>query len=507
MVFWATVLSFIVGIMLALIYPRSDKHLVENVPLAESFISAFVTQHQSARNYANAISLALPYIETSQGIDFKALDKNDVDLDSARHIHVFKEDFNQQFLPTIAPLDGHMAPSYNLFPTPDKFRDGTSGDTYGYTSSLICLDKVDDPLTTDAGDTTITNWERGKIISCKTTNQNTFKYVVTYGLLYQNEDNNSRVAFRNKRLLWEKALTNRIKNTIDCGYVDTAEGTTDGEPRIMTINGEGRKIPQAIYNFYQKYISENGDLQPLFCITPIKTPYITDSLLYHFDSFINQIDASATLSHTPKKTGWTNIVTQQTTGFIGDTGHSWHPDDLQPLGLRGGHGLHLPIDNPHTKLDNTFTISFVLKFITKNDDGNIIGEMPLLGSTQSGIYPNLYASYDPPSRQLTFSLQENNWRNYGSFSSTIGDGIVSITYIVTPQAHYLYVDGRLAKHEKYANNSHLSKLETVTLAIGEDANTTTKLSADIYNIKVYNRALNEQEIQYNYNTDKKRFNF
>ena len=80
-------------------------------------------------------------------------------------------------------------------------------------------------------------------------------------------------------------------------------------------------------------------------------------------------------------------------------------------------------------------------------------------------------------------------------------------HIVTPQAHYLYVDGQLAKHEKYANNSHLSKLETVTLAIGEDANTTTKLSADIYNIKVYNRALNEQEIQYNYNTDKKRFNF
>lgn len=509
MVFWATVLSFIVGIMLALIYPRSDKHLVENVPLAESVVSAFVAQHQSARDYANAISLALPYIETSTGIDVGNLNKNKYDLDIAQHIHVFQQDFNQEFLPTIAPIDGHMAPSYNLLPSPDKKRDGETGDAYGYTSALICLDKVDDPTQTTINDATTKSWEYGNIISCKTTRANTFKYVLTYGLLYKNEndeDSNSSVAFRNKRLLWEKALTNRIKNTADCGFIDADEGTSDGEPRIITINGEGRKIPKAIYNFYENYIEDNADLQPLFCITPVKTPYITDGLLYHFDSSISHIDASKILSHRPTKTGWTNIVNQQDIGFLGDSAASWHPDDLQPLGLRGDHSLSISIDNGvgENALKNTFTISFIIKFI-RTDKDTLIDEMPLLGSTES-LPLKINASYDPSSRQLTFGLTENT-NKIGSFSETIGDGITAITYIVTPKKHFLYVNGELKKHGSYNNDRWLLSLGIATLTVGGDVSTTTKLSADIYNIKIYNRALNEKEINYNYNTDRKRFNF
>ena len=145
MVFWATMLGFIVSILLALVYPRNDKHMVENAPIAEAYVSSFATQHQSAINYANTISLALPFINTSIGDDIASRTSSSptgpTSIETERLIHVFKRDTNNddadnfsQFLPHIAPIEGHMSSSNNLFPVGND----------GYTSALVCLNRIDD---------------------------------------------------------------------------------------------------------------------------------------------------------------------------------------------------------------------------------------------------------------------------------------------------------------------------------------------------------------------------
>lgn len=495
MVFWATMLSFIVGIFLALIYPRNDKHLLENVPLAEAYVASFVAQHQAARNYANAISLALPYMNTIVGNDVGGTTAPSGDATAltptTQLVHVFKEDFNENFVPLISPTEGKMAPSYNLFPGPDD----------GYVSTVICLDKVDDKDGDKWDDSTA---EYGDVISCKT-KQNTFKYVLTYGLLYPSDEEETRVAFRDKRLLWEKALVKRTKNTYDCGFIETGGYTSDGKPHVMSLNAQGRRIPEKIYNLYSDYITEYNETNGvLFCITPVKTPYITDGLVYHFDAPVNQISTASEITHREEKSGWTNIVTTIDTNFESQTGEigSWHPDNLIPLGLRNTHHFSLDIENKNVL--GSFTLSFVLKFMPPL--GLDSSEMPLFGSTQPNVYPRMVGTYK--NKNLEIKLIKDEWFQYGSFSHYIQNTVVAISYVVTPKVHMLYVNGELVKNNIYNNNLWFTALGANTITIGADNSLpSTKLSADLYNVKLYNRALSEEEIQYNLKTDRNRFGF
>ena len=507
MVFWATMLGFIVSILLALVYPRNDKHMVENAPIAEAYVSSFATQHQSAINYANTISLALPFINTSIGDDIASRTSSSptgpTSIETERLIHVFKRDTNNddadnfsQFLPHIAPIEGHMSSSNNLFPVGND----------GYTSALVCLNRIDDKENSaELGDV----WNTGDIISCQTTRDNTFKYVLTYGFLYP-DDEETRVVYKDKRLLWEKALTKRTKNTFDCGFIETGEMTSDKKPHIMSLNAQGRRIPDSIFSFYKPYIEQyNPENGILFCLTPINTPYVTSNLLYHFDSLVNEISESSKINHREHMTGWTNIVSTSDVGIEGNTSALWHPSEGVPLGLRGGHHITL---NAWNDLENTsslggsFTLSFVINFV-KPEGEALISEMPVFGSMQHNIYPRVQAVYS--NGVLKLNLMKDEWYRLGQISTRIPMGqINAITYIVTPTAHQLYLNGTLIESQIYPNNMWFTSLGTTSLSIGADAFfATTKLSADIYNVKVYNRPLTEREIQQNLKTDKNRFKF
>ncbi len=501
MVFWATMLSFIVSVLLALIYPRSDKHMVENVPIAESYIASFVTQHQSAIDYANSISLAMPYLLTSLGNDVAAAADDGTNAATERLIHVFKDDFNDNFIPTIAPTEGHMAPSFNLLPGPDG----------GYTSALVCLNRVDDKensIDEEGNSIWGSTSTYGDIVSCRT-NDNTFKYVLTYGTLYPNAEE-SRVIFRNKRLLWEKALVKRTKNTYDCGFIEEGGMTSDGKAHVMSLNAQGRKIPERIFEFYKPYVQEyNPTNGILFCITPINTPYITSGLLYHFDAIVNSINSGTTIDHREEMSGWTNIVTTLDVGIEGEANAMWHPQEAIPLGLRGKHQMSLDVwdaINDTSSLGTSFTLSFVINFI-RPDEGTITEKMPVFGSTQNTVYPRMLGSYENGKFQVT--LMKDEWFKLGEIETRIPQtATTSITYVVTPSTHQLYINGQLIKTERYQRDDWFTSLKTSSLVIGADASFgPTRLQADIYNIKVYNRALTEKEIQHNLKTDRKRFNF
>ena len=59
MLFWVTVISFLVGIMTFMIYPREDQIETVHLPASEAYIAGFVTQHQAAKDYLREGLVAL----------------------------------------------------------------------------------------------------------------------------------------------------------------------------------------------------------------------------------------------------------------------------------------------------------------------------------------------------------------------------------------------------------------------------------------------------------------
>ena len=49
MIFWTTVLTFMIGLMITMLFPRSDRVDIEELPVSESFVASFAAQHQFAR--------------------------------------------------------------------------------------------------------------------------------------------------------------------------------------------------------------------------------------------------------------------------------------------------------------------------------------------------------------------------------------------------------------------------------------------------------------------------
>ncbi len=499
MIFWTTVLTFIIGMMLAMLFPRNDRESIEELPVSEAYVASFVAQHQFARDYADQISFTLPYINTIIG--------SDEPIGDAAHIHIFKDEFDDietGYMPEIMPDEV----SRKTFPT-----DGS------YASGIICLDELDKRGTIandDSATPTLGLINTGKITSCKT-NKQTFKYVLTYGALFPEtpvnhnlyrqrlditaEDNN----IARNRIMWEKALKKRTKGDPDCGFI----GLENSIPYIYGVDGQKRRIPKAIYDVFSTYLDEASELQPIFCITPVNTPYVMEGLIYHFDATMNGSTTTGAPLHVDKKTnGWVNIVSQSAVSFTGTAlTDSWHPDDQLPAAFMGDTYLNVDISNATTKIQSEFTISFVINLNTHIASDSIQGETALFSTNQGG-YPYVIATHK--NDQLTVTVHKDDSTILGQISATVPSArrIVSVSYVAGPRFHHLYVNGSLAKTETFANGDFLTPIDSTTLQLGASTrDAKSNLNADVYNIKIYNRSLNKDEINHNLKTDRKRYKF
>lgn len=464
-----------------MMFPRTDQVKVEELPISESYIAHFVAQHQYARDYADHISFTLPYITPVAGGDNPTGD--------GAYVHVFKDEFygDDGYIPTLLLTDNF---SDETFPADGLF-----------TSAIVCLDGLDKDIPNADGTTTK---KQGNIVSCQTKEQ-TFKYVLTYGTLFpQNPVNHNlyRTRLQNNHILWEKALENRTKGDPDCGIIslENEEGV------IYSAHTKGRIFPKAIYDLYSQYADNTLNFQPVFCITPVNSPYVTDGLIYHLDSMMNEKNDSGAPTHSNVTTnGWNNIVSQQDNIPIHSTddSSSWHPDDEIPLAFQKETYLALPINGANT-LKNEFTISIIANLDTY-DLESITSEAPLF-STNTGSHPYVLAMYK--SGYLIISVYQSEDVKIGEIKAPIPRNIVSISYVLGSRFHHLFFNESLSVTQTFKDNQFLAPIESPTLYIGASPNNTTnKINADIYNIKVYNRALNKDEIQTNLKTDKKRYKF
>lgn len=491
MIFWTTVLTFMIGLMITMLFPRSDRVDIEELPVSESFVASFAAQHQFARDYSDQISFTLPYIKPVSGSDKPSGD--------AAHFHIFKDEFDIEtgYMPDIMPFQL----SHETFP-----KNGS------YTSAIVCMDGIDKTITSGEMETKV----YGNVVSCQTSAQ-TFKYILTYGALFpQNSIQHNLYKRRldttakeneiqRNHILWEKALAKRTKGDPDCGYIDLENNL----PYIFSVDGQKRRIPYNLYKVFSLnsyFPAENEyDYQPVFCITPVNSPYVTEGLIYHFDSIMNNKTEAGAPIHSDSKDGWIDIISQSEINFTGTSASTnWNPNEGTPLAFMGDIYLDLPISTSAKEIKSEFTFSFVVNFDQYDQTDSIVSKAPLF-STDTSSYPYVLAMYDKG--KLTVTLYKGKDLPIGEVSATIPYNITSISYVVGSRFHHLFVNGTKADTETFANDVYFDGLSAHTLHIATATNTSNKLNADMYNIKIYNRALNQDEIKHNLKTEKKRYNF
>ena len=65
--------------------------------------------------------------------------------------------------------------------------------------------------------------------------------------------------------------------------------------------------------------------------------------------------------------------------------------------------------------------------------------------------------------------------------------ISAISYVVGSRFHHLFVNGKKVASETFANNTYFNGISSPSLYIGGSPyNSSNKLNADMYNIKIYN---------------------
>lgn len=471
MIFWATVLSFIVGLMYFMMYPRSDKIDTVDRPASEAFVANFVSQHQAARQYAREILLALSKVSgsTHESTDTEAQKKLFI-------LPVFFEDF----IPNIQLTET----AYKLDPSAYCPAGSSCG---GYTSVLACLDRKDGFY---SDGTRIT----GKLVDCVTSPAK-IRYIMTYGYVPEADIN----VFKNKNILWESAILRRTSGSPDCGFVYQTNPNIGvaGEFRISNSQKITRKIPQAVSDALAQIIQRapqdtHSDSKKwmMFCLSPANEPYVTNGLVLHYDSFMNAL--SPTLHHSKETTEWANLV-DGSNNFAQISGgpKEWNPYRESSLFFDGSRSVNTQIDQ--STFGNFFTISYVARYDTPSGSYGTFGGGTTEPRLMGGIFNGSNLLFGIKGKSDTLSVPIKPFET------------IQVTYSVDQQNHSVYINGELKANSKFPI---FTRLSPASFIIGQSpADTFTKMQGNIYNFKVYDRVLNQAEIEKNFKTDRKRFNF
>ncbi len=461
MIFWATVLAFIVGMMYYMMYPRSDTLDTIMKPASDIYINTFVTQHQAARDYSNAILPAISRIAPAPTTT-ATTDKEKLFI-----------------LP--ATMTNFMPPMQ----VDDSKNSATVGENAGFYTSLIACMNHKDRLK-DNGE-----MDYGTLLNC-TDSYALTKYVITYGEVPDIESNLFKNKNTNRLMQWEKAILRRTSGSPDCGYLSKMNGNAI-DYYINTSQSLTRKLPRAVTTALQTdFDSASTDL--LFCLTPLNNPYVTDGLILHYDAILNGGN-----THILQTDTWVNLANNTFNAKIENPSGSvnqWNVADKDniPLFFNGSRELDTTYDV--MQLGNYFTISFVIKYVGINSGENVITfgtgatDTTLLGGLYNGT--NIRIGFKNTSYELLAPIPLNK--------------ITQITYTVDQTKHVLYVDGVQKAQGDYP--PFFTTLSSGNLYIGSDMfGGYNKLKGRMYNFKVYNRPLWQDEISKNLKTDKKRFNF
>ena len=226
--------------------------------------------------------------------------------------------------------------------------------------------------------------------------------------------------------------------------------------------------------------------------------YISSGLILHYDG-INNTGSG----HSDTATVWKDLTGNNNDGVI--TGYS--AGDWTSKGQRFNTTKY--IDIPFNLVNTQdFTIEAVcdVDVISDATVGGIINKHNGLDYRVSFIHVEGVSALVPKVQIASF--KNNGGANTAdSYMLTgalpIAGEIFSASNVNQSKNGRLYYKGELKNSKAGYYNVQFN---TCALRIGRSANSGVALNGTIYSIRIYDRALSDNEIKYNYNTDKTRFN-
>ncbi len=530
MTYFFFVLALFVGLLYYTIFPSDQIKVIEK-PRSEQTIISFLAQHHGAVDYIkerlNAPFLTIPHKEIAvNGIarlrcediqGYANLEREEKDEDNILYL--------VGSLPNECQDDVFDACPNGVDSCSNKSPAGTTG----FVSALICLNADN----------------QTEVLDCAIPKQRVRRYVVTYGYdQYWWWEESQGTA------LWRDAIWRRSRGSFDCGIVQIK----DSEYKLLNTNGSARVLPKSLITGLSTLgvVFESGrtwgdGLSPyprntLLCLTPVNEPYETDDLIVSLDSALNSYAEEAAnkdfvnLTHriperTDGKPGWVNLASQQTHEHPAistdnlDVAVLEHFDDshwtTQGVIFNGENATYPNYTHNNLNkvnmgsLGNSFTISYTIQYA----DGveGTFGAVTTEGKGLKGGYidgDNLCFNVNPienspvctalSNLQTTQKDADGNEVTDASGNPVMAHKPVHITYIVDYDKQKLSVNN---------GTQIVSDIKPFTIFgnsddefyIGKIGGSGEKLKANLYNFRIYNRALNETERTYNYESDKQRY--
>ncbi len=522
MIFWATVISFMIGIMTFMLYPREDQIKTVHLPASEAYIASFVTQHQAAKDYLREGLVALQKLPE----------------------HATNSDENDSILALSgeasggtgieSPLINFLTPSQSIMTT-SKFQPEVSAENNGgFVSVLGCFTRPERKIEN--------TYVESDLRECVSDTAQT-KYVFTYGPLpYFDND----LYMRNKTLLWEAAILKRTHGSPDCGFLekDVKRKAFDKDGNAIMIGTDQyfvnnssrltRKVPSKFAAFLDKnaYLTTmeecdktggrpsdknrddknrivlSSDCSPvLFCMTPANDPYPQTGLIINYDSKINTGEAgfhavkTEDLNTEGSDSIWTNLgrgITHASTGaviakgdgkikFSGSSSDNWHdvrPDSTyscgqdclalnNPKDILACDAYNLECSNPSFTMDNRtidtgikpeqFGNSFTISFLAKLNVENASSQYAVFGTevscTPAAGRPCLRAWVAQSGSQPQITFElKESDTKVSQVSANLSSTKSQFDYIVSPGGHKLYVDGSLIHQDSFGIDKAISEI-------------------------------------------------
>ena len=444
MLYWGLFLSFAISVLIYAFYPFGDKLNVERHQ-AEALITAFINQHQAAKNYL-VHALRLPPLNNT-GID-----------EGSEGVALFPQELDD-FIPPYMESDlyqiqdnnGELRTALNPDPQNSNYVGGA------FSSALICVKRDESSLSL------IPDYRLTSCLDGLADHQ----YIITYGARPEWWDNQTSIEMKGT---WRHAVARMTHNAPNCGTLlhDPKNGQKNGEPVYSLDNGYriSVDIVNPLVTQTLKKAGVSGDyihddlIDLFFCISAYGDLYVPGAL-YHYDANSNTREG---YSETASR--WTNL------GTVGGTlSARVDKQGLQPTS-RLDTGITL---NPYTN----YTLTLVMRTTDTQNNKTLTSGFPILTTdNQTDLY---------------IAGQTINM----TMASSRRNDMVSITYVndITTGEGRLYVNGEPVKTLTGTERTAISG----TLFL-EATNTR------FFNIKYYDTVLEEDFVWQNYKWDKRRYN-
>lgn len=495
MIFWATVLAFVLGIMYYMIYPYDTKISPVYLPASEAYIASFLAQHQAAKDYSREAVIAINHLTDT-------LPKQSSPVENSILI-LSNSDPDKSYIDSFLPSYIASVQTSNFRPAVSSSSSGELDIKDGFVSVLACFNRPERKLINSE------DYAIAELTGCKAA---TTKYVMTYGLLPNELD---RPYMRDKTLLWEAALIKRTRGNPDCGFL-----YYDRDKNRYFINNS-RHLTRTIPNAFARLLGTSyftggdndshpvfvGENQPLlFCMTPVNDPYPRLGLKVLLDGTINTLPSSE--SGSPDKeqktfhsvsiidNKWINLANEKSLGieaassgnilwntYCSVTSESCHADGFSFSKNRSV--IVVPADSAGSN-ENLFGMPVTISFMALFNGGTYpvfksLNEKGGSDCTPSESTACVAATYG--SNNLTINITRKLPAQNKTLTALVPAGTFKqIDYVLNAKSHKLYVDGRLAGEVSFGEND-VAFIAGNSFELGGNG-------ADyiLYNFLVYNRS-------------------